>query len=76
MFRNRKLQMKLCAAGIVLSLIFSLLLAYNAIFPMTGAQWSLEPGAYISFANVLLFLLARIFIKRDEDLVKSTDRIR
>lgn len=76
MFRNRALQMKLCVVGVVLSLLFTLLLAYNSIFPMAGAHWNLEPGTYISFANPVLFLLARNFIKRDDNMVKSTDRIR
>jgi len=76
MFRNRPLQMKLCLAGVALSLLYTLLLAYNAVFPMMGAHWNIEPGTYISFANPVLFLLARNFIKRDENLVKSTDRIR
>lgn len=76
MFTNRKLQMKLCFVGVVISLVFTLLLAYNSIFPMTGAHWTIEPGTYVSLANPVLFLLARNFIMRDENLVKSTDRIR
>ncbi len=76
MFTNRKLQMKLCLIGAVLSLLFTLLLAYNSLFPMMGAHWTIESGTYISLANPVLFLLARNFIMRDENLVKSTDRIR
>ncbi len=76
MFRNRPLQMKLCLVGAGLSLLFTLLLAYNSIFSPPGASWTLEPGTYISLANPVLFLLARNFIHRDENMVKSADRIR
>lgn len=76
MFRKRKLQMKLCLVGTVVSLLFSLMLAYNIIFPMDGVLWEVEPGTYISLANPILFLLARNFIMRDENMVKSADRIR
>jgi hypothetical protein len=76
MFRNRKLQMKLCLVGAGLSLLFTLLLAYNTLFPMDGVSWKVEPGTYISLANAVLFLLARNFILRDEKMVQSADRIR
>jgi hypothetical protein len=76
MFRNRPLQMKLCLVGAGLSLLFTLLLAYNSIFSAPGASWTVEPGTYISLANPVLFLLARNFIHRDENMVKSADRIR
>jgi hypothetical protein len=76
MFRNRKLQMKLCMVGAVLSLVFTFLLAYNVIFPVVGVSWTVEPGTWISLANGVLFLLARNFIMRDENMVQSADRIR
>lgn len=76
MFKNRKLQMKLCLVGAILSLLFSGLLAYNIIFPMDSVIWKIEPGTYISLANAVLFLLARNFIMRDENMVQSADRIR
>lgn len=76
MFKNRPLQMKLCLAGIVLSLLYSCLLAYNNIFPVVGVHWEIGPGTWISLGNALMFILARIFIKKDDELVKSVDRLR
>lgn len=76
MFRNRSLQMKLCMVGVVLSAIFSGLLAYPMMVTLPGIEVTAGPGLYISLANILLFLLARMFIKKDDELVKSTDRIR
>jgi hypothetical protein len=76
LYRNRALQMKLCLVGVGLSLLYTLLMAYNALFPMTGVNWNIESGTYVSIANTVLFLLARNFIKRDDNMVKSADRIR
>lgn len=76
MFRNRKLQMKLCLLGIVLSAVFSALLAFPLMVTLPGIETIAAPGLYISLANILFFLLARIFIKKDDDMVKSADRLR
>lgn len=79
MFKNRKAQMKLCIAGMVLSVIFSSFLAVipmllNDAFGNENSQTSI--GTWISLANFLLFFLAWRFVKKDEELVKSMDRIR
>ena len=79
MFRNRKLQMRLCIAGMVLSVIFS---GFLAAVPMllndagVNGVCKSAPGTWISLANFLLFFLAWRFVKKDDELVKSTDRIR
>lgn len=76
LFRKRALQMKFCVAGMLVSLLYSVFLAYYSLFPLIGAHWEIGPGTYISLANVLLFFLARVFIRKDEELVKSVDRLR
>ena len=76
MFRNRELQMKLCIAGIVLSAAYSTFLCLNSFSPPENAVWTIGPGVYVSLVNILLFLLARYFVKKDDDMVKSMDRIR
>jgi hypothetical protein len=76
MFKNRSLQMKLCMAGVILSLLYTVFLSYNTWAGIMGVSWQLGPGTWISFGNVVLFLLARIFIKKDDELVKSVDRLR
>jgi hypothetical protein len=75
-FKNRPLQMKLCIGGAVLSLLYTVLLAWNELMPRDGVAWEVGPGTYISLANCVLFVLAWKFIKKDEELVKSMDRIR
>jgi hypothetical protein len=76
MFRNRKLQMNLCMVGVVLSAVFSGLLAFPVMVSLQGMETVAAPGLYISLANVVFFLLARVFIKKDDEMVKSADRIR
>lgn len=80
-YRNRKFQMKLCVVGAVLALLNTtgmvLIVMMNNSSVTTGEfHYSSESGTYISLAHFALFVLARIFIKRDEDLVASVDRIR
>jgi hypothetical protein len=79
MYKNRPLQIKICRAG----LIISLLMTVNAIvFPQFFIHGlpkeSISPttGAYVLPLNIILFALAAYFIKKDEDLVKAADRLR
>jgi hypothetical protein len=81
MFKNRKLQMRLCTIGVIVSLLVSgALLAtpysLNAETYVDQRVYTTGIGTYLSFAHVVMFILARIFIKRDEDLVNSMDRLR
>jgi hypothetical protein len=80
-YRNRKFQMKLCTIGAVLAVLNTTMLVFltmmNNISVTTGeAHYNTEIGTYLSLGHFVLFMLARIFIKRDEDLVSSVDRIR
>lgn len=80
-YRNRKFQMKLCIVGAVLALLnttamVAVVMMNNSSVTTGTTQYSTEIGTYISLAHFALFILARIFIKRDEDLVASVDRIR
>jgi hypothetical protein len=79
MYKNRPLQIKICRAG----LIISLLMTVNAIiFPqffihgLPKETISVAAGAYLLPLNIILFALAAYFIKKDEDLVKAADRLR
>jgi hypothetical protein len=80
-YRNRRFQLKLCAIGAVLSLLNTsglvlMTMLNNSNVTTGGAQYNVELGTYLSLGHFVLFVLARIFIKRDEDLVSSVDRIR
>jgi phosphoglycerol transferase MdoB-like AlkP superfamily enzyme len=78
LFKNRKFQLKLSIALIVLSIILILALAYYA-FTLSGKY-----NAPIQFSINLIFpvmvlvfsILAYRGIKKDDELVKSYDRLR
>lgn len=72
-FKNRGLQMKICLAGAVLSLAFT---AYVASLPFMHEHTTSEAGTWITMANFILFMLAWKFVKKDEEMVRSTDRLR
>lgn len=80
-YRNRKFQMKLCIVGAVLALLnttgmVAVVMMNNSSVTTGNIHYTTEIGTYISLAHFVLFIVARIFIKRDEDLVASVDRIR
>ena len=73
-FKHRKIQMKLCTLGIVLTILALVVLAY-AIFT-TGDE--VRPTMYASFplVSIIFNTLASIAIRKDERLVRSADRLR
>lgn len=78
MYKNRKLQIHMCIDCIILLVaLYGVSLAY--IFSaINKLSFIFHPSFVISLPGIgiALFLLAIIFIKKDEKLVKSTDRIR
>lgn len=81
MFKNRKLQMKLCVIGMILSVLVAVGLvgipySLNQVTYLDKRVYATEMGAYLALAHFVLFFLARIYVKRDEDLVSSMDRLR
>ena len=72
-FRNRPLQMKICIVGALLSLVYT---GYLAALPSIQPNTTSEIGTWISMANFALFLLAWRFVKKDEEMVRSSDRLR
>lgn len=77
-FSNRPQQIKFCTLGMLLS---ALVLAADVFLPgvlftSDNAVLTFAPGIYIVPVNILLFFLAARFIRRDEDLVRSADRLR
>jgi len=77
-FRNRKLQMKLTAAAIVLSSIIIVVTAVYAVFIIrkydSDIIWSFR--MFLPLLIPVCLVLAYRGIKKDEDLVKSYDRLR
>jgi hypothetical protein len=76
-YRNRKLQMRLCLIGAAVSVMY-LAFVYALINFVIGEtmSFSLGLGAHFSAINPALFILAYYFIKRDDDMVRSADRLR
>lgn len=79
-YQNRKQQMLLCAAN---SLLMAAGLAAALFSAKEGETW-LAPellgkhaiGIYLPLVAMLLNMVARRFIRRDEDLVRASDRLR
>ncbi len=76
-FKNRKFQMRLCLIGATVSIMY-LAFVYTLINFVMGETMSFSPGigAHFSAINPALFVLAYYFIKRDEEMVRSADRLR
>ncbi len=79
LFKNRKMQMKLCT---VIALVSVLLTALLYVFNYVEVQNSNDSvtsfyiGSYFPIAMIVFSILSRIYIKKDEELVRSADRIR
>ncbi len=80
LFRNRKTQMLLCNIGTLVSILLTLYLAYvnNQLIEQNNIQ-SFDSGNFRLFTPIvcmMLFILAYKGIKKDDDLIKSADRLR
>jgi hypothetical protein len=79
-FKKRPLQIKLGMGNSVL--LCALVLAFYLVIgkgkTMIGedAVVNFEPGFYLPLIAIVLNILANRYIKKDEDLVKSVDRLR
>ena len=79
MYKNRPLQIRICRAGLIISLLMTVMAIIFPQFFVHGLPQgaiSATAGAYLLPANIILFALAAFFIKKDEDLVKAADRLR
>jgi hypothetical protein len=78
MFRNRKRQMKLSMILMLLSaILIGNLFVFHFIQGDPAAQTvNYKPASFFPVVNCILAFLARMFIKKDDELVRSADRIR
>ncbi|MGZ3884807.1 MAG: DUF4293 domain-containing protein [Bacteroidia bacterium] len=78
MYKNRQLQMRLCQVILALSAVMiSALLAFRYVSFETGTYTVNHlPASVVPVLNVVFAFLARRSIKKDEELVRSADRIR
>lgn len=73
LFKNRKLQMRLCFAGLLLQ-IGCLAVYFSKLNEFTEGNFAL--WSVLSFAVVIFFIMAMLGINKDRKLVKSLDRLR
>jgi uncharacterized membrane protein len=76
-FKNRKLQFVIGRFTILINLILLGLLIYVSLtLPGEASVSEKGIGMFIPILAILLLVLANKAIKKDEDLVKSADRLR
>jgi peptidoglycan/LPS O-acetylase OafA/YrhL len=73
LFKNRTLQLRLCVLGIVLEAVL-IFLYYTQVKLYTDGTYSI--WAILHGLVVLLFFLAARGIRRDEKIIKDSDRLR
>jgi hypothetical protein len=73
MFKDRKLQMRLCLLGILVSVLILVLYILNMrkLITSTPALWAILPVVVIAS-----YFMAFRNIRKDEKLVKSLDKLR
>ncbi len=77
LFKNRKLQIRLNGANIVLNILLIGYLAYSlSTLPGGFSDSEKGIGLLVPFASIILLFIANRFIQKDEKLVKSVDRFR
>jgi hypothetical protein len=77
-FDNRATQMKLCVLN-SLVLLCVMIAAVAFTYKLSGqvqGRWSYGPGLWTIFAGVAFNWLALRFIRRDEKLVRDSERLR
>ena len=79
-FKNRPLQLKLGLGNSVLlclvPLAYYLVIGKAKSMIAADAIAHFDPGFYLPLIAIVLNILANRYIKKDEDLVKSVDRLR
>jgi hypothetical protein len=72
-FNNRRLQLRICVFGIILTIVM-IALCFVEMTKFTGG--SLALSCVIYFAIIAFYILALNGIRKDEKLIKSMDRLR
>jgi Domain of unknown function (DUF4293) len=79
LFKNRQAQMKITRFAIiadVLGLVLAVLLFWQDVQNLAAAAINDAAGSYLPFAFLLFGILALRFMRKDERLVRSMDRLR
>ncbi len=73
LYKNRKLQLRLCLAGILLEAIL-IFLYYTEVKKFTDGDYSLT--ALLQGCTLLFFMLAARGIRNDDKIIKESNRLR
>ncbi|MHB8261742.1 MAG: DUF4293 domain-containing protein [Bacteroidia bacterium] len=78
LYKNRKLQIKFCHIIIAVNaiLFFVMMLFSNQLFDHDFEKGTFLISAYLPLVAIIAAYLASRYIKKDEELVRSADRIR
>lgn len=80
LFKKRRQQMKLCVYGMISSVLFAIFAWITAFKLADATQAELHMGSSLSLfmpvLSLLCFVLALRYIRKDEALIKSLDRLR
>lgn len=79
LYKNRELQMKVTRFGIIaniIGLVLAVLLFWQDIVNLGNVEPSDGLGTYLPFILLICGILALRFIRKDENLVRSMDRLR
>lgn len=75
LFRNRQLQIRICF-GVLAVVLLNILLYYLQTKNFVPNEWSFDLTSLVTIAIPFLLFLAIRAIYKDEQLVKSVDRLR
>ncbi len=77
LFRNRSMQKKVILVAILIIIALSVLCGINTQqLPGETAGISIEPGTFLPLIAIIFSMLAIGGIKKDEQLLRSADRLR
>ena len=81
MFKNRKSQFVMGRLNIILNFILLIVIVYQSTNPFGGAETPEKSvgfgfGTFLPIISIVMLVLANKAIKKDEDLIKSVDRLR
>ena len=78
LFKNRNLQIRMCNLALLLTCVLIGLIFFLADSMSSGMNQKIHYvyGTYLPLFQILFIFLATLFIRRDEKLVRSADRLR
>jgi amino acid permease len=81
LYKRRKAQVRLIRFDLLLNIIYLALIFFYYVpeletLTQTNADYISEPGIYLPIVSVVFLILASRFIKKDEKLIRSADRLR